>query len=188
MLRIRLTRMGAKKSPFYRVIIKEKRSKRDGKYLENLGTYNPMVDPPEVNLNHDRIDYWISKGAQPTETVASLLKHNPRMTPEEKAEFEKKREEAKAAKVVAVEKERAEARARAEKEAAEKLAAETAEAATAAEEAVAVADKVVEESLETAVEVEAAENVVDEAVEAVEEAVEKQEGATEADAEEKTSE
>ena len=66
MLRIRLTRMGAKKKPFYRVIVKEQRSKRDGKYLENLGTYDPMKEPAEVILNHDRIEYWISKGAQPT--------------------------------------------------------------------------------------------------------------------------
>ncbi|MEZ5427246.1 MAG: 30S ribosomal protein S16 [Pyrinomonadaceae bacterium] len=78
MLAIRLMRMGAKKSPFYRVVVKEKRSKRDGKYLENLGTYNPMTEPAEIKLNHDRIDYWISVGAQPSETVASLIKNNPK--------------------------------------------------------------------------------------------------------------
>lgn len=77
MLAISLVRMGAKKSPFYRVVVKEKRSKRDGKYIENLGTYNPMMNPAEVNLKHDRVQYWISVGAQPTETVASLIKHNP---------------------------------------------------------------------------------------------------------------
>lgn len=85
MLRIRLTRMGAKKKPFYRVIIKEKRSKRDGKYLENLGFYNPMTDPPKAKLNHERIEYWIGKGAKPTKTVASLIKHNPRL-PENEVE------------------------------------------------------------------------------------------------------
>ena len=69
-------RMGAKKKPFYRVVVKEKRSKRDGKYLENLGTYNPMTNPATVDLKHQRIQYWISVGAQPTETVASLIKHN----------------------------------------------------------------------------------------------------------------
>ena len=78
MLAISLMRMGAKKKPFYRVVVKEKRSKRDGKYLENLGTYNPMTDPAEVNLKHERIQHWISVGAQPSDTVASLIKHNPK--------------------------------------------------------------------------------------------------------------
>ena len=77
MLTISLMRMGAKKKPFYRVVIKEKRSKRDGKYLENVGTYNPMTNPATVDLKHERVQYWISVGAQPTETVASLIKHNP---------------------------------------------------------------------------------------------------------------
>jgi small subunit ribosomal protein S16 len=77
MLAISLVRMGAKKNPFYRVVIKEKRSKRDGKYIENVGTYNPMVNPAQVDLKHDRVQYWLSVGAQPTETVASLIKHNP---------------------------------------------------------------------------------------------------------------
>ena len=70
-------RMGAKGKPFYRLVVKEKRSKRDGKYIENLGTYDPMMDPAKVELNHERIQYWISVGAQPTETVASLIKNNP---------------------------------------------------------------------------------------------------------------
>lgn len=77
MLAISLMRIGAKGKPFYRLVVKEKRSKRDGKYLENLGTYNPMVNPAEVKLNHDRIQYWIGVGAQPTETVVSLIKNNP---------------------------------------------------------------------------------------------------------------
>jgi len=78
MLAISLMRIGAKGKPFYRLVVKEKRSKRDGKYLENLGTYNPMVDPAAVELNHDRIQYWIGVGAKPTETVASLIKNNPK--------------------------------------------------------------------------------------------------------------
>ncbi len=69
--------MGAKGKPFYRLVVKEKRSKRDGKYLENVGTYNPMLDPAEVKLKHDRIQYWIGVGAQPTDTVKSLIKNNP---------------------------------------------------------------------------------------------------------------
>ena len=77
MLAISLMRMGAKGKPFYRLVVKEKRSKRNGKYIENVGTYNPMMSPAEVNLNHDRVQYWLSVGAQPTETVASLIKNNP---------------------------------------------------------------------------------------------------------------
>lgn len=80
MLAISLMRLGTKGKPFYRVVVKEKRSKRDGKYLENVGTYNPMVNPSAVNLKHDRIQYWISVGAQPSETVASLIKFNPAQT------------------------------------------------------------------------------------------------------------
>ena len=79
-------RMGAKGKPFYRLVVKEKRSKRDGKYLENLGTYDPMVQPAEVKLQHERIQYWISVGAQPTETVKSLIKNNPAVAPEAAAE------------------------------------------------------------------------------------------------------
>jgi small subunit ribosomal protein S16 len=77
--------MGAKGKPFYRLVVKERRSKRDGKYIENLGTYNPMVDPAEVILNHDRINYWIGVGAQPTDTVKSLIKNNPVAAVEEQA-------------------------------------------------------------------------------------------------------
>lgn len=139
MLAIRLMRMGAKKAPFYRVVVKEKRSKRDGKYLENLGTYNPMTEPAEIDLKHERIKYWISVGAQPSETVASLIKHNPAMTEEEKAEAIQKRKDAKEAKKAAelkakADKEAAE-KAKAEQEAAEKAAAEQAEAEAAAAEA-----------------------------------------------------
>ncbi len=151
MLGISLMRIGAKKKPFYRLVVKEKRSKRDGKYLENLGTYNPMMDPAQVDLKHDRIQYWISVGAQPTETVASLIKHNPVQTEEEKAaaiqtraekaqaektakaEAKKAEIEAKRAEAARVEAEKAEA-ARAERQAkddAEKAAAETSEAENA---------------------------------------------------------
>ena len=82
MLAISLMRMGAKGKPFYRLVVKEKRSKRDGKYLENVGTYNPMGETMKVELKHDRIQHWISVGAQPTETVASLIKNNPAQTEE----------------------------------------------------------------------------------------------------------
>jgi small subunit ribosomal protein S16 len=71
-------RTGAKKRPSYRVVVKEKQSKRDGAYLENVGTYNPTREPAEINLKMDRVNYWISKGAQPTDTVDRLIKANAR--------------------------------------------------------------------------------------------------------------
>jgi small subunit ribosomal protein S16 len=142
--------MGAKKRPFYRVVVKEKRSKRDGKYLENLGTYDPLQDPAEVNLNHERIHYWISVGAKPTDTVASLIKHNPEMSAEEREAMLKERAEKK----LAAEKARLEAKkaeeARLVAEAEEKALAEKAEAeaqaAAAAETAGDSSEASVEES------------------------------------------
>jgi small subunit ribosomal protein S16 len=76
LLAIRLMRTGAKKRPSYRIVVKEKQSKRDGAYLENLGTYNPTREPAEIKLNADRVRYWIEKGAQPTDTVRRLIKAN----------------------------------------------------------------------------------------------------------------
>ena len=76
MLSISLMRTGAKKRPSYRIVVKEKRSKRDGAYLENLGTYNPTREPAEIRLNLERVRYWIDKGAQPTLTVTRLIKAN----------------------------------------------------------------------------------------------------------------
>jgi len=130
--------MGAKGKPFYRLVVKEKRSKRDGAYLENVGTYNPMLDPAEVLLNHDRIQYWIGVGAQPTDTVKSLIKNNPVQTDEEKAVTEQARADKKAAEVAAraeatrVETERIETeRAAADKASADEAAAAATEAAAA---------------------------------------------------------
>ena len=74
LLAIKLMRTGAKKQPSYRIVVKEKQSKRDGAYLENLGTYNPTREPAEVKLKMDRVRYWIGKGAQPTDTVSRLIK------------------------------------------------------------------------------------------------------------------
>ena len=74
MLAIKLMRTGAKKRPSYRIVVKEKQSKRDGAYLENLGTYNPTRQPAEIKVDMDRAKYWIGMGAQPTETVSQLLK------------------------------------------------------------------------------------------------------------------
>ena len=67
-------RTGAKKKPSYRIVVKEKQSKRDGAYLENLGTYNPTRNPAEIKLDLSRVNYWIGKGAQPTDTVDRLIK------------------------------------------------------------------------------------------------------------------
>ena len=77
MLSIRLTRMGAKKKPFYRIIVTEKRSKRDGRFIEAVGYYDPCRNPANVKLDRERINYWIERGAQPTETVRSIIKREP---------------------------------------------------------------------------------------------------------------
>ena len=73
MVRIRLRRMGAKKKPFYRIVIADKRSPRDGRFIETIGTYDPMTEPATVELKADRAAHWLSVGAQPTEAVARLL-------------------------------------------------------------------------------------------------------------------
>lgn len=76
MLKIRLSRQGAKKRPFYHIVVANQRSSRDGQYIELLGTFNPMVeknDPKRVNLKTERAQYWLKTGAQPTERVAKLL-------------------------------------------------------------------------------------------------------------------
>jgi small subunit ribosomal protein S16 len=74
LLRIRLTRMGAKKRPFYRVVVAEQRQARDGSFVEILGHYNPGTNPPSIELKLERVRHWIARGAQPSETVHSLLK------------------------------------------------------------------------------------------------------------------
>ena len=74
-------RMGAKKRPTYRVVVKEKLSKRDGAYLENLGTYNPTRQPAEVKLDMERVQYWLARGAQPTDTVRQLIKGQAQAQP-----------------------------------------------------------------------------------------------------------
>ena len=74
MVRIRLTRMGAKKKPFYRVVAADSRAPRDGRYIEQLGYYDPMKEPSVVKLDLERVDYWLSQGAQPSETVQRLIK------------------------------------------------------------------------------------------------------------------
>ena len=74
MVKIRLKRMGAKKAPFYRVVVADSRYPRDGRFIEEIGTYNPMTDPAQVNIDAEKAAEWIKKGAQPTDTVRALLK------------------------------------------------------------------------------------------------------------------
>ena len=74
MVKIRLRRMGAKKAPFYRVVVADSRYPRDGRFIEEIGTYNPVVNPAELKVDVDRAQAWIKTGAQPTETVRDLLK------------------------------------------------------------------------------------------------------------------
>ena len=73
-VKIRLRRMGAKKAPCYRIVVADSRYPRDGRFIEEIGFYNPMTEPAEVNVDADKAKKWISNGAQPTETVKSLLK------------------------------------------------------------------------------------------------------------------
>ncbi len=74
MLKIRLRRMGAKKAPFYRIIVADSRAPRDGAFLEELGYYNPLTDPVQLKVDNERAAHWLSNGAQPTDTVRALLK------------------------------------------------------------------------------------------------------------------
>ena len=73
-VKIRLTRKGAKKSPFYRVVVADSEAPRDGRFIEVVGTYDPRTDPAEIKLKQERLDYWLGQGAQPSDTVRSLIK------------------------------------------------------------------------------------------------------------------
>ena len=73
-VKIRLKRMGAKKAPFYRVIVADERSPRDGKFIDEIGYYNPLRDPAEIKIDAEKAEKWLNNGAQPTETVKSILK------------------------------------------------------------------------------------------------------------------
>ena len=74
MVKIRLRRMGAKKAPYYRIVVADSRSPRDGRCIEEIGTYNPLTDPVEIKIDSERAQQWIKNGAQPTDTVRGLLK------------------------------------------------------------------------------------------------------------------
>lgn len=74
MVKIRLKRQGAKKAPYYRIVVADSRAPRDGRNIEEIGTYDPLADPVAVKIDMERAKYWISNGAQPTDTVRGLLK------------------------------------------------------------------------------------------------------------------
>ncbi len=74
MVKIRLRRMGAKKSPYYRIVVADSHFPRDGRFIEEIGTYNPLATPSEIKVDMERAKYWIANGAQPTDTVKALLK------------------------------------------------------------------------------------------------------------------
>ena len=76
MVKIRLRRMGAKKAPFYRIVVADSRYPRDGRFIEEVGYYNPMTNPITVNVDTEKVEKWLKNGAQPTETVKSILTKN----------------------------------------------------------------------------------------------------------------
>ena len=74
MVKIRLRRMGAKKAPYYRVVVSDSHSPRDGRFIEEIGLYDPMADSDKIKVDMERVKYWIANGAQPTDTVRGLIK------------------------------------------------------------------------------------------------------------------
>lgn len=75
MVKIRLRRMGAKKNPYYRIVVSDSRSPRDGRFIEEIGSYDPLKEPVELKVDAERAQYWVKNGAQPTDTVKRLLKN-----------------------------------------------------------------------------------------------------------------
>ena len=73
MVKIRLQRQGAKKAPFYHIVVADSRSPRDGRIVEKIGTYDPMTNPATININKEKVEYWIKNGAKPTDTVKALI-------------------------------------------------------------------------------------------------------------------
>ncbi|NKN30521.1 30S ribosomal protein S16 [Weissella cibaria] len=88
-VKIRLKRMGSNKRPFYRVVVADSRSPRDGRFIETVGTYNPLVEPAEVKLNEELVLSWLNNGAQPSDTVKNLLSNAGIMKKFHEAKFSK---------------------------------------------------------------------------------------------------
>ena len=89
-VKIRLTRMGSKKKTYYRINVADSRSPRDGRFIETVGTYNPLLDPAEVTIKEDLVLDWLSKGAQPSDTVRNILSKEGVMKKHHEAKFTKK--------------------------------------------------------------------------------------------------
>lgn len=157
-VKIRLARHGAKKAPYYRVVVADGRARRDGRFIEIVGRYNPRVTPSFVEIDLEKVDAWIAKGAQPTEAAGKIIAiaRGEKEIPAEEAKQSKKAVAKVAADAAAAEKAAADA------EAAKKAAAEAAVAEKAAAEEAAAEEAVAEEVVEEVVETE----VVEEAVEA----------------------
>ena len=88
-VKIRLKRMGSKKSPFYRVVVADSRSPRDGRFIETIGTYNPLLNPTEVSINEELALQWLANGAQPSDTVRNLLSQQGIMKKFHESKFSK---------------------------------------------------------------------------------------------------
>ena len=89
-VKIRLKRMGSKKRPFYRIVVADSRSPRDGRFIETVGTYNPLTDPETVTLKEEKVMNWLNNGAQPSDTVRNILSRNGDMKKFHEAKFSKK--------------------------------------------------------------------------------------------------
>ena len=89
-VKIRLKRMGSKKRPFYRIVVADSRSPRDGRFIETVGTYNPLTDPETVTLKEEKVMNWLNNGAQPSDTVRNILSRNGVMKKFHEARFSKK--------------------------------------------------------------------------------------------------
>ena len=89
-VKIRLKRMGSKKRPFYRIVVADSRSPRDGRFIETVGTYNPLTDPETVTLKGEKVMNWLNNGAQPSGTVRNILSRNGVMKKFHEAKFSKK--------------------------------------------------------------------------------------------------
>jgi small subunit ribosomal protein S16 len=98
-VKIRLSRHGSKKHPYYRIVVTDSRTKRDGRVIEEVGRYNPMVEPPFIQVDLEKVDSWIGKGATPSETVSHLIEtaRNPEAAPAPKEKKPSKKAAAKAA-------------------------------------------------------------------------------------------
>jgi small subunit ribosomal protein S16 len=173
-VKIRLARHGAKKAPYYRVVIADERSRRDGRFIEIVGRYNPRTEPSTIELDLEKIDAWVAKGAQPTEAAAKLIAiaRGEKEVPVEEAKVSKKAAQKAIDEAAAAEKAKADAAKAKEDAAAEAKAAEAAEAEAAAEPEVAEEAAPAEEAAaeEAPAEPEVAEEAAEEAAPAEAEA------------------